>query len=437
MSMLAFVIALLFGSGAAATAPHGSAARMVLHRAIVDISATPSGNGYWLVATDGGIFAYGDARFFGSTGSVRLNQPIVGIAAIPTGNGYWLAASDGGIFAFGDARFFGSTGAMRLNRPIVGIAATPTGNGYWLAASDGGIFAFGDARFLGSTGAMRLNRPIVGIATNPNGNGYWLAASDGGIFAFGGAGFAGSTAGMRLTSPITGIASARRGGYWLVGEDGGVFAFGGAPFLGSARAAPPQPVVDLAATPTDGYWLATSFGAVHTAGENGVFVIDPDLVGGNPESTIASELVGRLNAERAARGLAPLAWNSTLADTATAWARQLGATDTFQHQDLVGLLRVAPFAGRFSYLAENIYWGTYSAADGGSAHSGWMQSASHRAALLTPELQYVGVGVACVGVNKLVAVEDFGISINAPRPPARAVPPLAPFVSADEAGSHC
>ena len=60
-----------------------------------------------------------------------------------------------------------------------------------------------------------------------------------------------------------------------------------------------------------------------------------------------------------------------------------------------------------------------------------------RAALLTPELQYVGVGVACVGPDKLVAVEDFGIPINAPRPPARATPSLTPFVSADEGGTHC
>ncbi len=31
-------------------------------------------------------------------------------------------ASDGGIFAFGDASFYGSTGALHLNEPIVGIA---------------------------------------------------------------------------------------------------------------------------------------------------------------------------------------------------------------------------------------------------------------------------------------------------------------------------
>ena len=131
------------------------------------MAATPDGGGYWLVASDGGIFAFGDARFLGSTGAIHLNAPIVGMAATPDGGGYWLVASDGGIFAFGDARFLGSTGALHLNAPIVGMAATPDGGGYWLVASDGGIFSFGDARFLGSTGCVRLNRPIVGMAAEP------------------------------------------------------------------------------------------------------------------------------------------------------------------------------------------------------------------------------------------------------------------------------
>ena len=80
-------------------------------------------------------------------------------------SGYWTVASDGGIFAFGDAEFFGSTGAVSLNKPIVGMAATPTGNGYWLTASDGGIFAFGDATFHGSTGDIPLNKPIVAVTS--------------------------------------------------------------------------------------------------------------------------------------------------------------------------------------------------------------------------------------------------------------------------------
>ena len=52
--------------------------------------------------------------------------------AAPDGGGYWLVGSDGGIFGFGDAAFYGSTGALRLNAPIVGMVATPDGKGYWL-----------------------------------------------------------------------------------------------------------------------------------------------------------------------------------------------------------------------------------------------------------------------------------------------------------------
>ncbi len=84
-------------------------------------------------------------------GGQHLNQPIVDITRTPH-DGYWLVASDGGVFSFGDARFFGSTGAIRLNQPIVGMAATPTGHGYWLVASDGGIFCFGDATLPGFDG---------------------------------------------------------------------------------------------------------------------------------------------------------------------------------------------------------------------------------------------------------------------------------------------
>jgi len=121
-----------------------------LNSSIVGLAATASGNGYWLVGSDGGIFNFGDAGFFGSTGALRLNAPIVGMAATASGQGYWLVASDGGIFSYGDAHFFGSTGSMRLNQPVVGIAAASSGLGYWLVASDGGVFTFGTAAFLGS-----------------------------------------------------------------------------------------------------------------------------------------------------------------------------------------------------------------------------------------------------------------------------------------------
>ena len=244
--------------------------------------------GYWLVASDGGIFSFGNAPFHGSTGDLRLNQPIVGMAATPDRGGYWLVASDGGIFTFGDAGFFGSTGAIRLNQPIVGMAATPTGNGYWLVASDGGIFAFGDATFLGSTGAIRLNQPIVGMASTPTGHGYWLVARDGGIFAFGDADFFGSTGGIRLNQPIVGMAASPTGrGYWFVASDGGIFAFGDAPFLGSTGDIRlNRPIVGMRATPTGkGYWFVAndggifSFGDAEFCGSTGSMRLNQPIVG--------------------------------------------------------------------------------------------------------------------------------------------------------------
>jgi YVTN family beta-propeller protein len=171
------------------------------------ITVSPATQPYWLAASDGGIFAFGDAGFFGSEGGQHLNKPIVGMAPTPGGKGYWLVASDGGIFNFGDAGFFGSTGAAHLNEPIVGMAPTPDGNGYWLVASDGGVFNFGDAGFFGSEGGQHLNMPIVGMAATPDGKGYWLVASDGGIFNFGDAVFSGSTGATHLNEPIVGMAS--------------------------------------------------------------------------------------------------------------------------------------------------------------------------------------------------------------------------------------
>ena len=114
--------------------------------------------------------------------SQHLNAPIVGVTPCSfLCTGYWLAASDGGVFAFSGAAFYGSMGAQHLNASIVGIISTPDSKGYWLVASDGGVFSFGDASFYGSMGGQRLNQPIVGIASTPSGLGYWLVASDGGI----------------------------------------------------------------------------------------------------------------------------------------------------------------------------------------------------------------------------------------------------------------
>jgi hypothetical protein len=212
----------------------GSAGNLSLSAPVVGSALTPTAQGYWMVGASGQIFPFGDAAYFGSGAQLALAHPMVGMAATPDGQGYWLVASDGGIFAYGDAGFYGSTGNIVLNRPIVGMAATPDGQGYWLVASDGGIFAYGDARFVGSTGSLTLNKPVVGMAATRDGQGYWLVASDGGLFAYGDARFAGSTGALTLNKPVVGMSVDLTGdGYWLVASDGGIFAFGTAPFFGS------------------------------------------------------------------------------------------------------------------------------------------------------------------------------------------------------------
>ncbi|HEX6392000.1 MAG TPA: 3D domain-containing protein [Acidimicrobiales bacterium] len=244
-----------FGSAAGLGGPGAN-----LTKPVAGFAATPSSNGYWLTAGDGGVFNYGDAGYFGSLGGIRVNSPIVGIAATPTGNGYWLVGSDGGVFTFGDAGYFGSTGAQHLNSPIVGIASTHTGHGYWLVASDGGVFTFGDAAFHGSLGGVQLNKPIVGLAGTPTGAGYWLVGSDGGVFTFGDAGYFGSTGAQHLNASIVGIASSTSGrGYWLAAADGGVFNFGDATYLGSLATEPSGTQVATigAARNGAGYWAAT------------------------------------------------------------------------------------------------------------------------------------------------------------------------------------
>ncbi|HUA94588.1 MAG TPA: hypothetical protein VMB82_03580 [Acidimicrobiales bacterium] len=163
----------------------GSTSRLHLNKPILGIASTPSGNGYWLVAADGGVFGFGGAAYYGSVPGlgINLSKPIVGIASTPSGNGYWLVAADGGVFGFGGAAFYGSLAAINLHAPIVGITTTHSGMGYWLDSSDGGVFALGDAEFFGSTPASAGS--IVGpLFPTPDQRGYWLSTSSQGSPAF-------------------------------------------------------------------------------------------------------------------------------------------------------------------------------------------------------------------------------------------------------------
>ncbi len=182
------------------------------------IASTQDGKGYWILeegAIEGGTVAhFGDAASFGDTATIARNTGAefagrpVAIAGTSDGKGYWEVHSDGGVFAFGDAKFYGSASQLALAQPVVGIAPAADGNGYWLAAADGGVFAFGSARYAGSAAGLGLQARVVDIARNPVGSGYWLAAADGGVFAFGGAPYLGSMSGRAHNAPVYAIAAA-------------------------------------------------------------------------------------------------------------------------------------------------------------------------------------------------------------------------------------
>ena len=210
-----------------------------LNKPAVGTAATPDGQGYWLVASDGGIFTFGDAAFYGSTGghppqpADRRHGRHPGRQGLLAGGlrrrhlhlrrrrllrlhrrhppqqadrrhgrharrraatGWWppTAASSPSATPRSTARRAPSTSTSRSSawRPPPTARAT----GWWppTAASSPSATPRSTAR----PGAIRLNKPIVGMAATPDGKGYWLVASDGGIFTYGDAAFYGSTGGM-------------------------------------------------------------------------------------------------------------------------------------------------------------------------------------------------------------------------------------------------
>lgn len=252
----------------------------------IDVASAPPPpaptHGYWLVGSDGGIFSFGSAGFYGSMGGITLQRPVVGI--VPTANrgGYWLDASDGGVFSFGDTQFYGSIPGLglhpagsglpnSLNAPIVGMVPSHDQAGYFMVASDGGVFAFGDAKFAGSCpGIGGCSGAAVAVMPDASGSGYWLVTATGNVYTFGDAPYFGAPG--RQASPITSAVATPDGkGYWILDADGQVFAYGEAPNLGNVAAGATgglNPATAIFATSDgSGYWVADALGKVFTFGD--------------------------------------------------------------------------------------------------------------------------------------------------------------------------
>ena len=80
------------------------------------------GLAYRTATADGASYTF-TGQGLSATPAMALTLPVVGMASTPDGRGYWLVASDGGVFAFGDAGFYGSAGGLALSKPVVGMAS--------------------------------------------------------------------------------------------------------------------------------------------------------------------------------------------------------------------------------------------------------------------------------------------------------------------------
>jgi hypothetical protein len=142
---------------------------------IVAAAATPDGHGLWAVGLSGHLWTAGSAPALGD--AIKDATP-TGIVGTPSGKGYYIVMNDGGVYSFGDAVFYGSTGGKRPGgHAATGLAlslnAVGDVTGYWMVFEDGGVFTFGDAPFLGSSGGV--SEDITSIVAFPDGHSYaWV-----------------------------------------------------------------------------------------------------------------------------------------------------------------------------------------------------------------------------------------------------------------------
>ncbi len=219
---------------------HGSMGGTALQRPVVGIVATADRGGYWLDASDGGVFSFGDTQFYGSIPGLglhpagsglahSLNAPIVGMVASHDQGGYFMVASDGGVFAFGDAHFAGSCPSIGgCAGAAVAVMPDASAKGYWLITSTGNVYAFGDAPYLGAPG----HGTVTSAVATPDGKGYWILLGDGEVFAYGDAAGLGSpsSANFSAADPAAAIFATSDGaGYWVASALGAVYNLGDAP----------------------------------------------------------------------------------------------------------------------------------------------------------------------------------------------------------------
>jgi ribosomal protein L24E len=241
-------------------------------------------------------------------GATRLNAPVRSMVPTPDGLGYWLVAGDGGIFAFtanmhtDTATSAGSDAIIAAAKargvPVISAKQLLT----WLDARTSSSFGnvawsnngltFNLTAGSGSNGLQALvpMRSALGPLTNLTKNGAAVAYTVQTLKGIEYAAFAASGGAWRAnyrddtpvvtttttaptttssTVPSVVLGAVARSGYWMVGTDGIVYPFGDAKDLGNPSALlGGVPAMDIEPTPSlNGYWVVDSAGRVFSYGD--------------------------------------------------------------------------------------------------------------------------------------------------------------------------
>jgi hypothetical protein len=143
------------------------------------MAPTATSNGYYLVAADGGVFAFGDAQFAGSFGDAVVSAPVVSLSALPSGDGYYMLDRAGDIYRFGKAefRFLNMSNGRRGSAAFTDIQVTPSGLGYWVLDAAGNVEAYGDAARAQPEFSLGPGERTVGLTPTPDGQGFWVSTN--------------------------------------------------------------------------------------------------------------------------------------------------------------------------------------------------------------------------------------------------------------------
>src|SRR5258705_9395648 len=139
-------------------------------------------------------------------------------------------------------------------------------------------------------------------------------------------------------------------------------------------------------------FVATSFAA-------------PASPAARPSNSAEQILYDAVNRERSSLGLRQLQWDNALANAARLHTTLLAAHDALSHRfdgeaDLQTRLRMA--GASFSLVAENVA----QAPDVSTLHIAWMNSAPHRANILDPQVDSIGIAIERRG-EEYYATQDF------------------------------